>query len=295
MSGILALDLGGTAIKSAMLTNLNTLVQARSTPTPQGDPSAKLAIAVLSGIIAEYMKENEVGRVGLVIPGLVDAINGISIFSGTLGWRNVDFAGALSAAAGVPVYLDHDVTAAGLAELKIGASAPYSNSVLVQIGTGIASAIVIDGQIYRPHGVVGEIGHAPIGSGKPCPCGLRGCLEMSASGGAITRAYFAQTGKNATPLQIFERAQGGEVAAGQVWQEMIDALALSFAWLASTLAPEAIILGGGIAQAGKPIADAISTSLDSHLSIHRKPEILISTLADQAACLGAGFMARARE
>jgi glucokinase len=244
--------------------------------------------------VESYKSSHTFDRVGLVIPGLVDIKEGISVFTGTLGWRNLRITEAISQRTGVPVHLDHDVTAAGLAELQLGASAPFKNSVLIQIGTGIASAIVLNGEIYRPHQQVGEIGHASIGNDRPCPCGLTGCLEMTASGGAISRTYFAKTGETISPMEIFKRAQRGEAVASAVWQELVDSLALSFSWLASTIAPEAIIMGGGIAQAGEPFAAAVEESLKTRLSIHQLPKILISELADQAACLGAGLMARSR-
>lgn len=294
MSEILALDLGGTAIKSAVLTLSDELIDNRSTPTPQNDPSGQRAIEVLTELILGYQLTHSIERVGLVVPGLVDAQRGISIFSGTLGWRNLHIAEALFEATGLKVFLDHDVTSAGLAELKLGASAPFKNSVLVQIGTGIASAIVINGEIYRPHEQVGEIGHASIGNDRPCPCGLTGCLEMTASGGALSRSYLAKTNESISPLEIFSRAQKGETVAEEVWQEMVDALALGFSWLASTISPDAIVMGGGIAQAGQPFVSAVEKSLQARLSVHRMPKILISTLADQAACLGAGLMSRSR-
>lgn len=294
MSEILAIDLGGTAIKSAVLTASDELEDSRSTPTPQNDASGVQAIEVLTQLILSYQQSHKLSRVGLVVPGLVDIQKGTSVFSGTLGWRNLAITDALTAATGLPVFLDHDVTAAGLAELKLGASAPFKNSVLIQIGTGIASAIVLNGEIYRPHQQVGEIGHASIGNDRPCPCGLTGCLEMTASGGAISRAYLAKTNQSISPIEIFTRSQNGEAAAAEVWQEMVDALALSFSWLASTIAPDAIVMGGGIAQAGAPFVAAVEKSLQAKLSIHLVPKILISSLADKAACLGAGLMARSR-
>lgn len=292
MSELLALDLGGTAIKSGILNDDNTLTDNRSTPTPQNDASGEAAIGVLTELIESYKKSHAVAAIGLVVPGLVDPQKGIAQFSGTLGWRNLAIADRLTSATGLPVYLDHDVTAAGLAELKLGAAKNFKQSVLVQIGTGIASAMIIDGKIYRPHQQMGEIGHASIGNDRPCPCGLRGCLEMTASGGAISRSYFAKTNQSIAPLEIFTRAQAGEPAAAAVWQEMVDALAFSFSWLASITGPEAIVLGGGIAKAGQPFADAVQKSLNARLSVHLKPQILISELSDQAACLGAGLIAR---
>jgi glucokinase len=294
MSEILAIDLGGTAIKSAILSETNELLDTRSTPTPQNDATGHAAIEALSALIKSYQSSHNFDRVGLVIPGLVDTQLGVSVFTGTLGWRNLPITEALTQKTRLPVHLDHDVTAAGLAELTLGASAPFQNSVLIQIGTGIASAIVLNGSIYRPHQQVGEIGHASVGNDRPCPCGLKGCLEMTASGGAISRTYFSRTGQLVAPIDIFKRSQAGEPDAQAVWNEMVDALALSFSWLASTIAPEAIIMGGGISQAGEPFANAVEARLKECLSIHKLPKILISTLSDQAACLGAGLMARTR-
>lgn len=294
MSAILGIDLGGTGIKSGVLESDGNFSQTRTTPTPQNDPTGQQAISVLSQIIEQYKTTNEFAAVGLVVPGLVDSETGVSVFSGTLGWRNLPLVEPLQAATGLPVFLEHDVTAAGIAELHLGAARHFKDSILMQVGTGIAACYVIDGQIFKPHSKMAEVGHAPIFNDRPCPCGLKGCLEMTGSGGALTRNYLAVSGERLSPLEIVSRASSGEALAAELWDEFAAAMAFGIAWLASTTGPEAVIFGGGIAQAGDSLISAVDRHLDKRLSIHLRPRLVLSELNDQAAAIGSALSAQAR-
>src|SRR5690606_25867262 len=105
----------------------------------------------------------------------------------------------------------------------------------------------------------GEIGHSPIGE-WPCPCGARGCLEAVASAGAIARRYTEATGSAVDGArEVIARAEGGDETAMRVWNEALDALALAIAQLTAVLAPQAVVIGGGLSRAGDALFDGLRT------------------------------------
>uniref|UniRef100_UPI0028A81748 ROK family protein n=1 Tax=Microbacterium sp. TaxID=51671 RepID=UPI0028A81748 len=194
---VLAFDVGGTDIKSALFDADGTARGLRRTPTPSsadGSPDGLIErLAELADELRAQHPDVVPQAVGLVVPGIVDAENGIGVFSSNLGWRDAPMRDLMVARFGMPVAFDHDVRAASWAEHVLGGARDYANAVVLIIGTGIAGALLVDGRPYTAGGYAGEIGHAPIGE-WPCPCGARGCLEAIASAGAISRRYTDATG-----------------------------------------------------------------------------------------------------
>ena len=291
MSLMLGIDLGGTAIKSALVDRAGTTSETRSTPTPQNDPTGQSAIGVLTDLVNSYRETSEVSGVGLAVPGLVDAVNGIAIYSGTLGWRDLEIVRQLEANLGIKVTLEHDVTAIGHAENRIGAAKDASSAVVVAIGTALAVSVIIDGEVYHPHPAIGELGHTPTKNQRPCVCGLKGCLEMTASGGALSRNYKAETGEQVSALEIFERSQSGDEAALELVEEFMDVLSTSFVFVSALVGPELIVLAGGVSTAGDSFIDRLNQELDQKLTIHRRPKLVLSKLQAGSGSVGAGLLA----
>jgi glucokinase len=291
MRAMLGLDLGGTQIKSGLVLADGTLEQVLRTPTPQNDPSGQQAASKLAEIASQY---SGFEAVGLVVPGLVDPEAGVCKFSGTLGWRELPIASMLQAKLDKPVYLEHDVTAGGVAELGVGAAQGVKRGVVIAIGTALAAALIIDGKIFHPHPSVGEVGHAPLPNNRPCVCGKTGCVEMTVSGGALQRNFEASTGKNIPAQEIVELAQAGDPKATELVKELAHGLGFSITWLASTIAPEVVVLAGGLATAGPYLMQALGKELDEQIGIQLKPEIRVSTLGGNSGCIGAGLVAHNR-
>jgi glucokinase len=235
--------------------------------------------------------------VGMVVPGLVDAEAGVARYAENLGWRDVPFAARLSEATGLPVSFDHDVRAAGAAEQQLGAGRGHRDVAFVPIGTGIAAALVLDGRPYAGGGWAGEIGHIDVGSGLPCPCGSRGCLETVASAAAIARRYTERSGRPVTgALDVAGRLGAdtgeGDADARAVWDEAVDALAFVLAVTAAVAAPELIIVGGGLSGAGDVLLEPLRRGLARRLTApQRHPELVRAVLGEQAGLLGAALLA----
>lgn len=291
MPHMLGIDLGGTDIKSALITESGVQSETRSTPTPQADPSGESAINRLSQIILEYAGEHEFEGVGLAVPGLVDPAKGIGLYSGTLGWRDLPLVEKLQELTGKKVTLEHDVTAIGHAENRIGEAKGSSSAVIIAIGTAIAASVITEGEVFHPHPAVGEIGHTPTGNDRPCVCGLTGCLEMTASGGAISRNYLGLTGEKISALEVFSRAAAGENEAGQLVDEFMDTLSTALVFVAALIGPEVVVLSGGVSKAGADFVGDLQKALDEKLSIHKRPQIKLSKLQAGAGAIGSGLLA----
>ncbi|HEX4722882.1 MAG TPA: ROK family protein [Pseudonocardiaceae bacterium] len=299
---LLAVDVGGTEIKAALLgvgsdqpdgpTGLTVRSRARRV-TPRGDHGTATAYAVVNAVAeltAEFADQHAVAAVGVVVPGVVH--NGVGIYSANLGWQNFPFRDALTEATGRPVAFGHDTGACGLAEFRLGAARGYQNAVVMPIGTGIAGAIILDGDLRTGGGYAGEIGHVDVGHGLPCGCGLTGCMEAMASSAAIARRYTEKTGR-AVPgaAEVLLAVTEGDAVAVEVWDDAVDALARGIRILATLLGPEVVVLGGGLAMAGDLLAEPVAKRLAGLLSFQRRPALRLAELGDEAGCLGAGLLA----
>jgi glucokinase len=233
-----------------------------------------------------------VRAVGVVVPGIVDERRGLAVHSENVGWRNLPVRSLVERAAGLPVGFGHDVRAGTLAEWRLGAGRGLQDLVFVPIGTGVSAGIIARGTLIGGDGYAGEIGHVDVGHGEPCACGGRGCVEAIASAAAIARRYAAASGQPvAGARDVAERLAAGDPAARRVWTEATDALALALAWTSAVLAPQAIVLGGGLARSGSLLFEPVGQALDRHLGMARRPRLVPATLEDEAGFLGAALLA----
>jgi glucokinase len=299
-SPVLAFDVGGTDTKAGLFDERGFLHEVVRVPTPYSTDGSGDAVLAQLGVLADGFAARHPDIVpraaGLIVPGLVDDDTGVGVYAENLGWRNVPFRDAASTTLGLPVAFTHDVRAAGTAEYRLGAAGRYRNVLVVVIGTGIASAIFLDGKPYSASGFAGEIGHAVVDvGGVSCACGGNGCLEAIASAGAITRLY-NETAQSpvAGAREVLELARSGDAAAASVWDTATDALGLALSQAVALLAPEAIVLGGGLAQAGDALFAPVEKRMNSLLTFHRRPVLLPATVGENAGLVGAALGARQR-
>lgn len=294
---VLAFDVGGTDTKAALVDADGRLVELVRIPTPHDGAATGeavvAAVAELARRFADAHPEIVPKAAGLLVPGHVDDAAGVGVFSENLGWRDFPFRDRASAALGLPVSFSHDVRGAGEAEHRLGAAAPYRDVVVMAIGTGIAGAIFVDGRLYTGGGMAGEMGHSRVADGPLCACGGVGCLEAVASAAAIARRYNAATGAGVPGArEVLQRAQAGDPAAREVWESALDALALDLSHTVALLAPEAIVIGGGLAQAGPALFGPLAEKLDGILTFHRRPALLPASIGENAGVIGAALRAR---
>lgn len=288
---IIALDVGGTAMKGAVLTGSEVTGYHRW-PTPREEGPDAVVKAVIRALDSLLQEAPDACSIGLVVPGLVDDHAGTAIYSENIGWRDVPFVEIIAEHTGLPVGFGHDVRAGGLAERTFGAARGQDDVLFMPIGTGISGAMFVEGHAIT-NKYAGEIGHLDIGSGELCACGAIGCLETIATGPSIARRYRRLTGSRVEGAKpVAERMAAGDPAAARVWHEAAESIARALAAYVSLLAPQLIVIGGGLSSAGETLLNPVEAELRRLLVWQQVPQLVTAALGDNAACLGAGIMAR---
>jgi glucokinase len=291
-SPVVALDVGGTAMKGAVVRGDSLSADYHRWPTPRDAGPDAVVAAALDAVDQLLERAGDAAAIGIVVPGLVDDSAGTAIYSENIEWHDVPLRELTQDRTGLPVGFGHDVRAGGLAERALGAARGADDVLFMPIGTGISGAMFVAGRMVE-NKYAGEIGHIDVGFDVDCACGARGCMEAVASGASIARRY-ARAGGSAVPgaREVIELAQGGDRIAAKVWDEALIALARGLATYVSLLAPERIVIGGGLAGAGELLLEPLRCRLQSLLVWQQEPVIVAAALGDHAACLGAAMLAR---
>ena len=290
MKYVAALDVGGTSIKAALVSQDLEILKTASTPTPKNDSLGVETAQAIAGIVHNLEKTHEVSAIGFAVPGTLDEVNGLSRWTGNLGWKDLPIRDLIASQTARPVAFGHDVRSGALAELRSGAAQKFKQSIFIPIGTGIAAALVIDGKIRSSDGYAGEIGHMNVGHDVRCVCGLTGCLETISSAAGISREYEKRTGVHVSAKEVLNRIKTDD-HAWQVWEQAIAYLAVALEDLITILAPEAIIFGGGLSQAHSALIDPLKIILADRLTFQRQPELLIAHYGVNAGTIGCAIMA----
>ena len=292
MNYVVAVDVGGTEIKSALVDSDLNVITTASAPTPKADTTGAETVKAIAAIVAQFSTQHPVDAVGLAVPGALDEPAGTSRWSGNLQWKNLPIRNLLEDAIKIPVAFGHDVRTAAVAELRSGAAKGARNAIFIPVGTGIAAAFIIDGEIRSAEGYAGEIGHINVNGKYPCVCGKTGCLEAAASTLAISKAYESQSGKTGTTTEeIYKLVVAGDSVATRVWDDATAAMARGCETLITLLAPEVIVFGGGLSNAGETFLKPIRDYLDSSLTFQRKPRIEIAQYGAKAGTIGCAMLA----
>lgn len=285
----MAVDVGGTTIKGALVGRDGTLlyVERRATPRAEGP---ERVIAAISAFVTDLSRARsssggvlEPVAVGLAVPGLVTATH--AVFSAAFGWRDVPV--EAFAQVNLPVALGHDVRSAGEAELAYGSGTGAGDVLYLPIGTGIAGAVVLSGSLYGgAAGWAGQIGHIPVWpDGVLCACGQRGCLTVYASASAIA----ARCGEDSA-ADVVTRVTAGDARAVAVWNEAVEALSLALATYTLLLDPAQVVIGGGLSLAGDILIAPLRDRLPALLTFRRPPALRVSALGVHAGLMGAGLL-----
>jgi glucokinase len=291
MQTVIGIDAGGTEIKAGVIRGDEVLAERRwATGRENGPDHARDQILLAAREL--YSEYPEARAIGLVVPGIVDVDRKIAVFSENIRWRDVPFGELLHEITGLPVGFGHDVRAAGIAEASVGNTGPVQNSLFLALGTGIAGAIIVNGELFE-NPYAGEIGHLDVDSGLPCACGGNGCLETTATGPSIASLYNSSSGGSAkNSRDVLEAAKSGDQVAIAVWENATNSIGRALTAYITLLAPEVIILGGGLSKAGSDLLDPINKYFDTHLTFQPRPQLTLATLGDIAGMIGAGLLAK---
>ena len=310
---VVGIDVGGQTSKIGVVDARGTVLAQTVIRTDNHDV-VELFIAELAEAVKKVIKDADVeGKVRGIGVG---APNG-NYYTGTIenapnlswGHNRVEFAKLLSEAmGGMPVALTNDANAAAVGEMTYGAARGMKNFIMITLGTGVGSGIVINGEVVYGHdGFAGELGHtaAVRNNGRTCGCGKTGCLETyaSATGVARTAREWLELSDEPSVLRsldtiaskdVYEAAKEGDKLALKIFEFTGKILGRSFADFIAFSAPEAIVLFGGLARAKEFLTDPILESMNAHvLPLWRnKVELVYSQLKESdAAILGASALA----
>ena len=291
---VLAVDIGGTRLKAALVDRSLAEVVGSTTATPAGlgDDLGPMVIELMTDLVSRTGRHPpRVVGCGVVTPGIVDDQQGVVITAVNLGWRLLPVREIVARHTGMPTALGHDVRAGLRAEAEIGIARGVADVAFVPVGTGIAAALQIDGTILSAGGWAGELGHVVIDpAGPQCACGQRGCLETLAAAPAIVKAYTARTGHTRPAHEIAVLARAGDPAAGSVWAQATEALARGLSLLVAITGVELVVLAGGLSESGDLLLTPVRRALADRPAFGRPVRVERARLGDRAGVLGAALL-----
>lgn len=290
-------DIGGTRLSVGLVSESGGLAAPAREATPR-EQGAQAAMARLLSLISRVLANAEgkqITGIGIGFGGPVDfAAQRIRLSHHVHGWGDVDLRERVSAEFGLPVVLENDANAAGLAEARFGAGANCGSLLYINVGTGVGGAIVLGGHVHHgAHGNAGEFGHMVLDSdGPPCACGGRGCVEALCSGDAIGRAA-REMGRDLSGREVGESAARGEPWAEEIIGEAGTWMGLGIANVVHLLDPQLVVLGGGVPEIGDAYLGPVRTAFRARTmpALVEPPEIVAAKLGYDAGVIGAGAVA----
>jgi len=263
------------------------------------DPDRDITLRRIATCIQNQMhSETAIEGIGISLPGLVDFETGTALFIPHFKWRDWAIASELRQLIGVPVKVDNDANAAGLAELWLGRPEirDVRDFVMVLVEDGLGTGIIFDGQVYHGmDGGAGEFGHMTIGKGAPvaCAAGSDECWEAFASERATLARYAQRNQNNGNSRPTFERLvdlafEGDQIAVDSLI-ETAHYLGLGISNVSKGLSPQAVIIGGQIARAWPLIADELRSTIERNSICRGLPSApaYASTLGEDTRLMGA--------
>ena len=253
----LGIDIGGTKTAALVLDDTGDIVAHVAAPSGRGRTrTLATAVDVANRAVALGGGWAHIEHVGACMPGLVDPDTGWARHAVNLGVASVDLAGGIEAATGRRPSVDNDVKTAALgAHHAVRPEVTEGTTAYLNVGTGLAAAIVHRGRVVRgAGGAAGEIGHLPVGTGIPCSCGQEGCLETIASGSALHRMWPGRAG------ELFPAATAGDELARRTVASLAHGIALAVQVLVVTGA-ELVVIGGGLTRDRAELESALAADI----------------------------------
>lgn len=303
-------DIGLSQIRILLCDMGRNIRARREMPTPRR-PGAEALAALLEEGISECIGASGIQRerilgVGLGAPGLIDLETGIIRFSPHFHWEQVDLRGMLARRLPYPVGIDNVTQNIARAEYELGAGKGAKYVFNLNLGRGIASAFVLQGNLYDgANGLCGEIGHLTVAPDGPvCACGNRGCLEAMASGEAIARhaqvLAKANAGRKLLEMahgrmdrmdakMVFEADAAGDPCAKAIVDQAMEYIGIALAGVINLMDVERVVVSGGLTKNGARFWTALEQSVSRHLmkNAGTQVQLLPAALGDAAAALGA--------
>ncbi|MDH4163446.1 MAG: ROK family protein [Nitrospirota bacterium] len=309
---VIGVDLGGTNLRSALLTEGGDILDRHKQATGVVEGHEKVIRRLIENIRIHLRNAERRGlkvmAVGVGAPGVIHADSGVVVKSPNFpDWNNLPLKQELEGVLGIPVFIENDANAAALGEQWRGAGKNVQSMIFLTLGTGVGGGIILQGRIWHgADGMAGEIGHMTIvPDGRQCGCGNQGCLEMYASSRGIIMNYQEACASDrtnagardaATSEMIYQAAGSGEKHALHAVDEMGRFLGIGIANLINIFNPEMVVVGGGVKDAWSLFIDAVRREVGRRAFAYpaERTKIVPSVLGDDAGMVGAAAVAFSR-
>lgn len=284
----IGIDVGGSHIRIGILDekfniiNSNDLYINKQTFT---EDTIKSIINLIKKIINEDVK-----YIGIGFPGTCDIKNNIVLKASNINYLKFDLVKILQKEFNIPIYIDNDANCAAIGEMYKGNLKNVKNGILLTVGTGIGSGIVINNKIYRGSSFnAGELGHMIfIKNGIECGCGKKGCLEKYAALSVLKKALGVNHIKEENIKEIFDNDDTERI---DKYNEWLENLAISIISIYNFLDPEKIVLGGGVCNIFEYIKPALMKKIEPIRHIPNQNIIIEEAkLGNDAGMVGAGIL-----
>ncbi|NQT06442.1 MAG: ROK family protein [Candidatus Omnitrophica bacterium] len=310
----IGIDLGGTNTRVALINKRFAILDRASFPTRTSKTPQRFVSAVCNSVNNLLKKRGLTRRdvigIGMGIPGQMDIKKGI-IYSLTniKGFNGVNIKRLFAKRIKIPLYIDNDVNVMTLAELHKGAGKGKKNLVCITLGTGVGGGIIINGRLHRGHlSSAGEIGHIPINvDGPRCNCGGIACIESYVGNSYIIKEVKRRIGRGEktiikrlaggnvsriTPELLYKAAKRRDKFAVVFWKEIGFRIGVMLSGVINLLSPDKVIIGGGVAQAGRFILNPIKETVKKRaMNIQRRHvKIVRASLGRDAGLVGAAVL-----
>lgn len=315
---IIGIDLGGTNLKIAVLDlkykikdkavlNTKRFIPLKKRYRTKGNSltgfikKQSLIQAIIDSInrIIENNKLTKVNilGIGLGLPGPIDIKQGIvHFFPNIPGWKEVKLKRILERRLRLPVFLDNDANLMCLAEHRLGAAKGARNAVCLTLGTGVGGGIIIESKLYRGLSFAsGEIGHMPVNeSGPRCNCGGIACLEAYIGNNRIKEEAKKLFKRDVSLEELSKLARGGNRQAQAFWFKVAQHLGIVLVGIVNLLNPDCIVIGGGVANAGKILFDKVKEIiLRRAMDVQaRHVKVFKARLGNDAGLIGAAILVK---
>jgi glucokinase len=304
----IGVDVGGTGTKAGLVADSGEVLLRVERPTDKS-AGTKGIIEVVEDILERVPEGDAPSAIGVGAAGFIDASTGSMTFSPNLTYDDPHIADAVRARTSLPVVVDNDANVAVWGERAFGAARGLDHVVLLMIGTGIGGGFIVEGRLLRGSTGAGtEFGHTVVDPrGPECPCGLRGCIEQFASGGAIARAArraaqenpkttlvdFAGSIDAITAKHVSRAAREYDEVALEVMHDAGRWLGIGLSNIVNLFDPQTIVLGGGVIQAGESFLGVARDTLAAMTAAQRRRPMRldVSTLGSDGGIIGAAALA----
>lgn len=304
----IGIDMGGTSVKFGICRSDKVIHKADPIATNAFARPEELVDEIVRRVRALQKRFPEVAGVGVGVPGFVNADTGLVYeLTNVPGWSELFLERLLREQTGLPAVAENDANCMGIAELEHGAGRGLRNFIAITLGTGVGGAVFIDGKLYRGSNFgAGEVGQMSIDyRGLAGPHGNTGALERYVGNRQTAeraRAAYQEAGdprpeKDCQPAALAAAAKAGDTIALQVWDEFTTQLASALCACVWLLNPEALIIGGGIAQAGDIVFVPLREKMNAQLARPFRENLLVipAHFGNEAGIIGAAAMALRRD